>query len=122
METITIGSAEAGNLMLDCAFEGTTNAASGGGDRITGQLEIVRTRASVDTVLSYQTLYVRNSGQGGATFGASTQIASFHESLAIQAQSGDVYTARVRYIAQENARTISHPADAVRNHLTIMRF
>ena len=89
--SITIAAAEAGGLAVDILAHATSDAAAGGGDRIFGQIKIVRTRASVDTDLDEQTLYVRNSGQAGANFQAASRIATFHEAVKVQAQSGDTY-------------------------------
>ena len=118
--SLTVGSTEAGFVIIEVESHSTSGAASGGGDRIYGRLRIQRTRSSVTTTLDTQILYIRNSGQAGANFQAATREGSLQESLPLEAQAGDVYTAQVQYLAQATARVQTHASGAT-NHIVIWR-
>ena len=85
-----------------------STASSGGGDRIITQTQIVRTRASMDTVIADSVDYApRNVGgsQFATAFGTESRK-SYEELIDIDdAMSGDVYKLRARAISQLTSGT-----------------
>ena len=109
LQSITISADEAGSLLLEAITKGSVVQTSpGGGARVGTEIRIVRTRASVDTVLVADVEYgPRNLPSGGATSADYSTLSRFYfeeiEYEVDDAMENDVYKVQVRHVRQEPA-------------------
>ena len=99
-----IGAVVRGNVTTDT---------TGGGDRVYVETRLVRTRSSVDTMLDWSMLYVRNGGNFGTqALEDASQV--FEKDLNINDTGavGDTYKIEYRVISQGNLHTVQFTTDS----------
>ena len=121
-----VTSAEAGNvLLLGEAHGEMTTASGGGGDRVVTEIRLVRTRNSVDTIISDHVDYgPRNLNIGGGNdntaFEDATDMADEELVSADTSVAGDTYKIQVRMITQDGTGNTLRFTSGDRNKLTLV--
>ena len=106
--TRALAAGETGLVVVAGEINGTSNTSAGGGDRILVQVRVARTRASVDTVLMEEQLYLRNLGNAGANMNIASRTASGAIIWFDTAEEGDTYKIEARFIPQVAGRTLTY--------------
>ena len=123
---------QAGDIDFTMKLSGKVSHAQGGGDRVWVEIEVTRTRASVETAIGVVLTYVRNASNfGGNTQNNVPQAGSVSEtSQQLKAafpaddvgQAGDVYALKIRARAQQASPTKTFDVDAANTQLVMKTY
>ena len=128
IEEITVGAEEGGRIEIEADVEGKVReAGSDGGDRVNTELELVRVRGAVETVLPSKHVYGPRHGGGGGfgtdEFKEATDYVDEQMRWIGDAMVGDVFRVRAKHAKQKTSGRVLNVDYAAgnQNMLTLFR-